>query len=802
MTGIESAADIVVIGGGIMGCSTAYHLCKLSGKKVVLLERHQLTCGTTWHSAAQVRQLRSSRNLTRLVQDSVALYSQLEAETGQATGWLQQGSISIATCRDRLTHIRREAALANVFGVAAEEISAAEVQARWPLINAQDIIGAVYSPQDGRVNPSDVCAALSKSIRRNGGVIREDTPVTGFRRRGRRLVGVQTRSGLIECDTVVLTGGLWSRLLGELAGVPVPVYACEHFYLLTRPLGGIDGHLPTLSDHDGFLYLRDESGGLLVGCFEPQGKPIDTSELPAEFAFGLLNEDWDQFAPAMENALHRIPSLASAEVKMLLNGPESFTPDGNFLLGPSAELDNLYMLCGMNSVGLATGGGAGKALAEWIVDGSAPMDLHQADPRRFHAVENRLEFLRERIPEVLGKHYAIAYPGREWRSGRELRRGPGAGLEDLHRHYGAHFTQRYGWERPLYYAADLVDAPCYGRPAWHPVVGAEVAAAHCNAALFDQSSFGKIQVTGKDARDFLQRLCANHVDRPPGTIIYTALLNERGCFVSDLTVFRLQQNDFVLYVNTNAVARDQAWLASHKRESESLELSDITERHAVLGLMGPRAGEVISAAAGRDNPLRDLPRFRFTTLSLAGINVRAAHLSYVGEAGWELTVNADRAARLYRLLMSAGQEFGLRPAGALAMTSMRIEKRYLAFGHDISSDETPLEAGLEFAVKLDSGSDFIGAQALRARRAAGIGKRMVSIVLDSPEAWPQGGEPVVVDHAVRGQVTSAAYGYRVARPVCLGYIEGMAAAQLDGLPVAVNIAGREHAGRASLRCAF
>ncbi len=796
---LDSSADVVIIGGGIMGCSTAYHLCKHSDKKVMLLERNKLTSGTTWHSAAQVRQLRSSQNLTRLVQDSVKLYSQLEAETGQATGWVQEGSISIATHRDRLLHIRREAALAQVFGIDVEEISPAEVKSRWPLVNTEDIIGAVYSPLDGRVNPSDVCAALSKSIRRNDGVIREDTAVTGMRRSGRRIMGVETDTGFIECETVVITGGLWSRAIGELAGVSVPLYACEHYYLLTQPIAGIQGHLPTLSDHDGFLYLRDEGGGLLVGCFEPQGKPIDISELPEDFSFGLLNEDWDQFEPAMNNALHRVPELASAEVKMLLNGPESFTPDGTFLLGPTQELDNLFLLCGMNSVGMATGGGAGKALALWIIEGNAPMDLHQADPRRFHALETQIELLRERIPEVLGKHYAIAYPGREWNTGRGLRQGA---LDAIHAEYGAQWAQRYAWERPLYYAADLANVPCYGKPVWHEVVGEEVAAAHQAAALFDQSSFGKIQVSGPDAKDCLQHMCANNIDRDPGSVIYTAMLNEHGGFTSDLTVLRLAEQQFVMYVNTNAVARDLAWLQTHRSPEHSLQLEDITEQFAVLGLMGPRAAEIMSIAAEIDHPLEGLPRYQFKTITLGGINVRAAHLSYVGQPGWELTVETESAVEVYRLLMDAGKDLGLRPAGALAMTSMRIEKRYLAFGHDITSDETPYEAGLEFAVDSDDDSDFIGANALRKHKGEGIHRHLVSIVLDVNDAWPQGGEPIVVAGEICGQVTSAAFGYRVGHPVCLGYISGVAKAKLEGLGVAVNIAGHLYRGHASLKSAY
>ena len=767
----------------------------------MLLERDKLTSGSyDLDSAAQVRQLRSSENLTCLIQYSTELYTALEAETGQSTGWLQTGSISIATNPDRLIHIRRQAALSEAFGVPAHEITAREVEDAWPLANVSDVIGAIYSPNDGRVNPSDLCAALSKGFRARGGRIYEDTPVIGLKRAGRRLTAVETRNGTIRCETLVLTGGLWSGAIGALAGVRVPLYACEHFYLLTKPVKGITRHRPTFSDHDGRLYIRDESGGLLVGCFESRGKPIDLSELPVDFAFGLLNEDWDHFEPMMHNGIHRIPALEHAEVRMLLNGPESFTPDGAFLLGPTAELDNLFLLCGMNSVGVATGGGAGHALAQWVLDGEAPMDLTGVDPRRFAPIESDIAFLRERTPEVLGGHYAVSYPGHEWESGRNLRRLP---LHDYHVEDDAHFGQRFGWERPLVFGKCVDMKLTFERPGWHSAVAEEVEAAHTRAALFDQSTFGKIRVAGPDAEVFLQRLCANDMARNPGCVTYTALLDERAGFQSDLTAQRLAAEEYMLYVNTNGVLRDLSWLLSHQRDHERVNVVDVTDDFAVIGLMGPSAAQVLRGACRGADPLAGLSYFAHRTFDLNGIRVRAARVSYVGEPGWELTVSATNAGQLYKALRVAGQSIDIRPAGLFAQTAMRIEKGFLSFGHDITPDETPLEAGLLHATKLGKGVDFVGREALERRQnEVGPRRHMMTVVLEpSVDANPIGGEPIRIDGVIRGRVTSAAFGFRVGRPVCLGYLKGDLG-ELERLEVEIDVAGRRWPGLATRAAAF
>lgn len=796
---LPATASVVIIGGGIMGCSTAFHLAKRGVKDVVLLERKQLTCGTTWHSAAQVRQLRSTRNLTQLIKDSVALYSSLEAETGQSTGWYQTGSLSIATNPDRLTHIRRQAALARLYDVPVEELSAEDVKGFWPLARTDDVIGAIYSPSDGRVNPSDLCAALIKSAKAKGVRVFEDTPVTGFSREGSKIAGVHTPHGKISCETAVICSGLWSREIARLAGATIPVQACEHFYLLTKPVEGITGHLPTLSDHDGHLYIRDDVGGLLVGCFEPMGKAIRLEDLPRDFAFDLLGEDWDHFEPMMLTGLHRIPALETAEVRMLLNGPESFTPDGSFLLGPAPEVEGLYLGCGMNSVGVATGGGAGKALASWIVDGEAPMDLDEAHPARFHPSESDAEALFARAPEVLGEHYAISYPGQEHVTARNLRhtathqRLVGA---------GAQFGQRFAWERPLYFDPDnSADAKLtFGRPGWFDLVAGECRAAHEAVALFEQSSFGKIVVKGPDAEAFLQGVCANDISRAPGRAIYTAMLNRKGGIESDLTALRVSPDEYLLMPGSNRVRRDLAWLRRAQRTHEDLTLTDVTENFSIFGVMGPKSRDLLQTLSGADLSDDAFPFFTHKTLKISGIPVRAVRLSYVGELGWELIVPNNSAVKLFDRLMAAGKDYGIRPAGTYAQTALRIEKQFLAIGHDIGPDTTPLDAGLGFAVKLESGHDFTGRDALLKQRRESPKTRLVTLLPRQDDIWPIGHEPVLCDGRHIGQITSAAFGFRIQRQVALAFIDREIAR--EGREVQIDIAGTCTPATVSLRAAF
>ena len=784
---VPSHASVVVIGGGIMGASTLYHLAKMGVTDAILLERNKLTSGTTWHSAAQVRALRHSRNLTRMIQYSVDLYSQLEQETGQSVGWIQKGSLSIATTPDRLTHVRRQAALAQAFGIEATEVSAGEAKERWPLMNADDVMGAVWSPADGRVSPSDVCAALVKGAKTLGAKLFENTGVTGILTENGRVCGVETTSGTVTCDAIALCGGLWSRELGAMAGARVPLWPCEHFYLLTKPIDGITGNTPTLSDHDNHLYIRDDSGGLLVGCFEPMGKAIQTGILDESFEFGLLPEDWDHFEPMMMNALNRLPALETAEVKMLLNGPESFTPDGTFMLGETAETKGLFLGCGMNSVGIASGGGAGMNLAHAIVHGHTAYDLSEADAKRFAPVFDSVEHLMARVPEILGTHYEIAYPGRQLSTARDLRRLP---LDAEYRKARAHMGQVYGWERPLYFGKTAEPTMTFGKPDWFDNVASEVQAAHEHAAIFDASPFGKIDVKGPDAEAFLRHVCAGQMGRAPGAVIYSAMLNERGTFESDITAQRIAPDHYRLFVGTAAIVRDLSWLSGHC-DGFDVTLTDCTEDYAVLGLMGPEAARV-AAACGADG-IEDIAYFKHAAITMAGVTVRAARLSYVGEAGWEITCLSKDASALYAAMTKAGAV----PAGLFAQTSMRIEKGFCAMGHELDGDTTPFAAGLDFALRKSGG--YIGTEALERARAAGAVSHVITVLLDDPAAVPLGHEPIYSGDTIVGETSSAAFGYRVGCPIALGHTRQPLN---DGATVSVDIAGHRYAGRVVIGPAF
>lgn len=756
---IPDHASVVVIGGGIMGASTLYHLGQMGVSDAVLLERNRLTSGTTWHSAAQVRALRHSQNLTRMIQYSVDLYARLEAETGQSVGWIQKGSLSIATQPDRLIHIRRQEALAQAYGIAAQSVSREEALERWPLMQADDVLGAVWSPEDGRVSPSDVVAALVKAAKHQGARIFEQTGVTGILTERGRIVGVETTQGVIRCQAVALCAGLWSREIGSMAGAEVPLWPCEHFYLLTKPVPGITGNMPTLSDHDSHLYIRDDSGGLLVGCFEPVGKAIAPGVLDENFEFGLLPEDWDHFEPMMEAALHRLPALETAEVKMLLNGPESFTPDGTFMLGETAETRGLFLGCGMNSVGIAAGGGAGMNLAHAIVHGRTAYDLSEADAQRFAPVFDGLDHLMARVPEILGRHYEIAYPGRDHATARGLKQLP---LVAEYQAAQAHFGQTYGWERPLYFGAGQAPRLSFGRPDWFEHVASEVRAAHEAAAIFDPSPFGKIDVEGPDAEAFMLKVCAGRMDRAPGNVIYSPILTPEGTYLSDVTVQRITAAKYRTFTGTNAIKRDVAWL-NRWAADYAVKLTDVTEQFAVLALMGPRSAQ-IAAACGAEG-LAELGYFQTGPGRLAGLPVQAARMSYVGEAGWEITCRWQDARALYRALTAEGA----RPAGLYAQTSMRIEKGFCAMGHELDRDIGPIDAGLGFAVRKTGG--FIGAETVAERRAAGTKPVIYSLSFDDPKAVPLGHEPVFLGDRIIGQTSSAAFGYRVGRPVALAHLK-------------------------------
>lgn len=768
---LPAAAGAVVIGGGVIGCSAAYHLAKMGCRDVVILERRRLTCGTTWHSAGLVRQLRSTRNLTELIRYSARLYASLEAETGQATGWLETGSLSIATNPDRLTHVKRQASLARAFGVEVEVIDAVRVGELWPLMRTDDVIGAVHSPSDGRVNPSDLSLSLVKGAKALGVRVVEGVPVTGFRMRNGRMAGVETGEGTIETPVAVDCAGLWGREVAALAGAAAPLYAVEHFYLLTEPIPGVDGHPPILSDHDGHLYLRDEVGGLLVGCFEPGGKAIAPEDLPADFEFDLLNEDWDHFEPMMINAMHRIPALETARARMLLVGPESFTPDGMFLLGEAPETPGFFLCCGMNSGGVALAGGVGKALAEWVLEGRPERELWHADIRRFPAVMNGLKGLRERAPETMMLHFSVAYPDREHDTARDLRQSP---LHGRLAKRGARFEQRMAWERPAWFGnpgngAD--EGLCFGKPPWFGRIEAEHRAAREGVAVFDQTSFGKLKIQGRDSEALLGRLAANDVAVPPGRVVYTGFLNEDGGYESDLTLMRLDGDTYLAVTGAARPVRDADWIRSHVQDGEAAAVTDVTEEFAVLGVVGPRSRELLSRLSAADFSNQAFPYYACREIEVAGVEVLAARLSYAGELGWELYAPMAAAGAVYDALIEAGEDLGLVDAGMKALTSLRLEVAYRDWGHDLSPDDTPWEAGLGFAVKLEKPVPFIGRDALLRQRDRGLARRLVVFTMDGEEAYPLGTEPIYHQDRLVGEIKSAAFGHTLGRAVALGYVE-------------------------------
>ena len=796
-----ASARYVVIGGGIMGSSTAYHLALNGETDVVVLERSKLQCGTTWHAAGLVNALRPSANFTRLIRYSIDLYSRLETETGQSTGWNRTGLLSIATHRDRMTMLERQISLGKVFGLEAHRVSVTEAAEIWPLARTDDLVGAVLSPNDGRVNPSDTAAALARGARNRGVRFFEDTSVTGFEKTNGRISAVVTDRGVVRCEAAVVCAGLWSREVAALAGASAPLHACEHFYLLTKPIEGIDRHFPTLSDRDGYLYIRDEVGGILAGCFEPNAKALPLDRLPRCFSFDLLNEDWDHFEPMLRNAMHRVPALETAEVRMLLNGPESFTLDGNFMIGESPDVDGLFLGCGFNSAGIAASGGAGRALAEWIVEGEPTVDLWEVDVRRFAPFQNNLRALRDRIPEILSAHHPVPYPGKHPQTVRGLRRSP------VHANLaarGAHFMPRSGWERPAWFRTDESSGqgpPSLGRPTWFEPMAAEHHAARKAVIVTDQSSFGKILVQGTDAERFLDRLCANDLAVPVGKVVYTQMLNQRGGVETDVTVQRLTADEYLVVTGTGQLARDIAWLRRHLGDERAV-LNDVTSGTAILGVAGPKACELMARLTDEALDERAFAPYTCRTMEVGYATVRAARLSYTGEPGFELHVPAEFAACVYESIVDAGAELGLRDAGALALDSLRAERGFRSWGHELDADTTPIEAGIGFAVPRAKRTDFIGREAIERQRAAGPQRRLVFLSIRDLEAWPLGSEPILHGDDVVGQVTTAFWAHTVGCAMVMGYVIGtteVIGVRIDAGGFAVEIACRRFEADASLQ---
>ncbi|MBN9067934.1 MAG: GcvT family protein [Rhizobiales bacterium] len=802
MSDLPANARVVIIGGGVSGCSVAYHLTRLGWKDVVLLERKQLTCGTTWHAAGLVGQLRGSKNMTRLAKYSADLYVRLEAETGIATGMRQVGSISVALTEERKHELYRQATVARAFDVDVREISSSEVKEMYPHLNTDGVVGAVHLPLDGQCDPANIAMALAKGARQRGAKIVEGVKVSDVLVKNGRVAGVSWEKdgehGEIATDIVVNCAGMWAREFGAKSGVSIPLHACEHFYLITEPIEGL-GRLPVLRVPDECAYYKEDAGKMMLGAFEPKAKPWGMDGIPEDFCFDQLPEDFAHFEPILEMGVNRMPMLGTAGIHTFFCGPESFTPDDRYYLGEAPELSGYWVAAGYNSIGIVSSGGAGMALAQWINDGEPPFDLWEVDIRRVEPFQRNRRYLRERVSETLGLLYADHFPYRQMASARNIRRSP------LHEHLkarGAVFGEVAGWERANWFAREGQEREyrySWNRQNWFENNREEHLAVRNGVGLFDMTSFGKIRVEGRDALAFLQRLCANDLDVPAGRIVYTQMLNERGGIESDLTVTRLSETAFLLIVPGATLQRDLAWLRKHLRD-EFAVVTDISAAEAVLCLMGPNARKLIQKVSPNDFSNEAHPFGTAKEIEIGMGLARAHRVTYVGELGWELYVPTEQAAHVFETIMEAGAETGLKLAGLHTLDSCRIEKAFRHFGHDITDEDHVLEAGLGFAVKPDKG-DFIGREAVLRKKDAGLSRRLVQFRLTDPEPLLFHNEAILRDGRIVGTITSGNYGHHLGGAVGLGYVpsEGESAADVLASRYEIEIAGERFPTEASLK---
>jgi 4-methylaminobutanoate oxidase (formaldehyde-forming) len=784
---MRSRARAVVIGGGVGGAAVLYWLTRLGWDDVVLCERADLTSGSTFHSAGLVGQLRSTLSLTKMMMNSVELYRSLETEVGLETGWHEVGSLRLASSAERMQELARQAGWAKTFGLPLELVSAEEAKQLFPPMSTEGVLGAAYLPTDGYIDPSQLTFALAEGARRRGAEIYTSTRVTGILVERDRVRGVETDAGQIETDVVVNAGGMYAGEIGRLAGVNVPIVPMAHEYLVTRP-SGVPLDVPTMRDPSLLVYFRGESGGLVMGGYERHPAPWGLDGIPADFNGTLLPEDWDRFEELMTNAVVRVPALENAEVVRLINGPEAFTPDGEFILGES-DVRGFWVAAGFCAHGLAGAGGMGQLVAEWIVEGVPSLDVWHMDSRRFGPHYASREYTLARTVEVYSTYYDVKYPGQERQAGRPLRVAPTyARLQEL----GASFGEKSGWERANWFDSNAAAGDEALRPRgwageiWSPAIGAEHRACRETAALFDETSFAKIDVLGPGAADFLERLCDNRVARAVGAVTYTQMLNTRGGIECDFTVTRVADDRFRIVTGTAFGQHDLAWIRSHAPEDGSVRVEDVTSRFACLGLWGPAARRILAPLTTGDLSNDAFPYMHAQELAFGPVPCLALRVTYVGELGWELYCPMEFGLRLWDTLWEAGREHGLLPGGYKAIDSLRLEKGYRVWGADITPEETPYEAGLDFAVKLDKG-DFIGREALVERRQAPAERRLACLVLEDPRSVALGSEPVRIDGDLVGRVTSGGYGYTVERSIAYAYVP--AEAGEPGRAVEVEIFG-------------
>jgi len=777
---MKTRARAVVIGGGVGGCSILYWLTKLGWADAVLVERAELTSGSTFHSAGLVGQLRGSLALTKMMMNSVELYRTLGDEVGLETGWREVGSLRLASSEERVEELARQAGWAKTFGLPLELVSAAEAQRLFPPMSTDGVLGAAYLPTDGYIDPSQLTFALAEGARRGGAEIYQHMRVTGIAVERGRVTGVVTDKGEIEAEVVVNAGGMFAKELGALAGVNVPVVPMAHEYLVTKPTG-LPLDMPTMRDPSLLVYFRPESGGLIMGGYERHPAPWSLDGIPQDFNGKLLAEDWPRFEELMANALVRVPALEEMEVIRLINGPEAFTPDGEFILGPT-EVRGLWTAAGFCAHGLAGAGGMGRLVAEWIVEGTPSLDTWEMDSRRFGRQYRSRSYTLARTLEVYETYYDVKYPGHERQAGRPLRLSPTyPRLAEL----GAAFGEKSGWERPNWFEPNAARGDESLRPRgwagrlWSPAIGAEHLACRETAALFDETSFSKIEVSGEGAADFLERLCANRVARDVGAVTYTSMLNSRGGIECDFTVTRTAEDRFLIVTGTAFGRHDLAWIRQNAEGGVAVD--DVTSAHACLGLWGPKAREILQPLT--ETPL-DFPYMRARELAIGSVPCLALRVTYVGELGWELYCPMEFGLALWNAIWESGRGHGLVAGGYKAIDALRLEKGYRVWSSDITPDDTPYEAGLGFAVKLDKG-DFSGRDALVA--AGDPERRLCCLVLADPRSVALGSEPVRVDGRPVGRVTSGGYGYSVERSIAYAYLPAEHAR--PGQPADVEIFG-------------
>ncbi len=802
MSELPKKARVVIIGGGVIGCSIAYHLTKIGWDDVVLLERKQLTSGTTWHAAGLVGQLRPSINMTKLAKYTGELYRGLEAETGQATGYRQCGSISMATNAERFEELKRSASMAKVFDLPVHVVTADEIKALAPIVNVDDVVGGIHIPSDGYANAVDITQALAKGARTGGARVFENTKVTRIRHNGDRVTGVDTEQGSIDADYVVICGGMWTRDLAATVGVAAPLHACEHYYVLFEGVEGIDPTLPVLRDYDYCGYYKYDAGKLLVGAFEPNARPWGMDGISEDFCFDEIAGSFEHFEPLLMDAMRRVPALEKAGIQKFFCGPESFTPDVRYHLGESPDLKGCFVAAGLNSIGLQSAGGVGKVMADWIRDGIPPADLWTVDIRRNMPFQINRKYLRERVTESLGLLYATHYPFKQYETARGARR---SAIHDRLVAAGACHGEAFGWERPNWYGAPG-SAPqyeySYGRQNWFGAMVDECRAVREGVGLFDQSSFAKFRLEGRDACAVLNRICANDVDVPIGKLVYTQWLNEKGGIEADLTVTRLSNTAFLIVTGAETEIRDFNWLKRHIPDDAHAIATNVSSSMGVISIMGPKARDLLQSICPNDLSHEAFPFATSQEIELGYAIVRASRITYVGELGWEIYVPTEFMAGVYDEIVAAGAAFGLKHCGYHALNALRMEKAYRHWGHDVTDEDTPLEAGLGFAVRMNKPGGFIGREALLQQKEEGLKQRLVQFLLKSPEPMLYHNEPIWQGDNIVGYIRSGMYAPTLGAACGLGYVtapDGGVVGPIGADDFEIEIAGVRYPVTASLQ---